>query len=376
MNKILYLCIFSLLFGAIEAQADAGYDPTIYDSEEEADNNLFSIIPPTPIKIGKPSSSNTTTKSTPNESATNNITKEDSITIPDKPAITNITPTEEKATDTTIEPTATTSDEPVAVENIPSESVANVPTVTTSSQTDTVPEDFFAINDAPISSEPIEDEESDNSLEKLMSSSRRGKKRTNASVFDISGVMLRMTLVQVEDALKSRKFTKVAEKFEIPNFIKWRNEEKCRNNGVVGYERLNSCVVSLSKQAGHQNPETVKFARFDTKEEIIVKLTSNFSNNKVYLIYYSSLAPSITGNSAKASYLRNIKVYDFWKKINRKYGTPDNKDEIIWGLGGNKPYLKASSGKLVLEDPILRELDYTRMSREDQRFMNTDLFNF
>ena len=116
--------------------------------------------------------------------------------------------------------------------------------------------------------------------------------------------------------------------------------------------------------------------RFDTKEEITVKLTSNFSSNKVYWIYYSSLAPAVTGNSTKANYLRNIKVYDFWKKINRKYGDPDNKDEIIWGLGGNKPYLKAVSGKLLLEDPMLRELDYTRMSREDQRFMYTDLFNF
>ena len=145
---------------------------------------------------------------------------------------------------------------------------------------------------------------------------------------------------------------------------------------MVGYERLNSCVVTLSKKDGHQYPETVKFARFDTKEEIEVKLTSNFSNNKVYRILYTSLAPTITGNSAKAAYLRNIKIYDFWKKINQKYGTPDNKDEVIWGLGGNKPYLKASSGKLLLEDPMFKELDYTRMSREDQRFMNTDLFNF
>ena len=56
--------------------------------------------------------------------------------------------------------------------------------------------------------------------------------------------------------------------------------------------------------------------------------------------------------------------------------TPDNKDEVLWGLGGNKPYLKAASGVLLLEDPMLRELDYTRMSREDQRFINTDLYNF
>lgn len=45
-------------------------------------------------------------------------------------------------------------------------------------------------------------------------------------------------------------------------------------------------------------------------------------------------------------------------------------------MGGNKPYLKAKTGFLLLEDPMLRELDYTRMSREDQRYMNTDLYSF
>ena len=213
-------------------------------------------------------------------------------------------------------------------------------------------------------------------LSSLMEKSKTTVKRSNASVFDISGVMLRMTLPQAESAMKARHFTKVSVKYEIPNFIKWRNEEKCRNRGVVGYERLASCVVELAKKDNHQYPETVKFSRFDTKEELEIKLTSNFTGNKIYRVLYKSMSPSITGNSNKAMYLRNVKIYDFWKKVNQKYGSPDNKDEVLWGLGGNKPYLKAASGVLLLEDPMLRELDYTRMSREDQRFINTDLYNF
>ncbi len=119
------------------------------------------------------------------------------------------------------------------------------------------------------------------------------------------------------------------------------------------------------------------YSKFKTREEIEVRFTSTFTNNKAYRISYKSeAATSISGNSQKQIYLRNIKVYDFWKKINQKYGTPDNKDDVIWGLGGNKPYLQAGTGKLVLEDPMLRELDYTRMSREDQKFMNTDLYSF
>lgn len=216
------------------------------------------------------------------------------------------------------------------------------------------------------------------SLQSLVNSSRKGgnKQRSNASVFDISGIMLRMTPSQVEKAMLIRGFKKISQAYDIPNFIRWRNEETCRGNGVIGYERTNNCVVELAKKNNHQYISEVKYSKFATKEEIEIKLTSNFTNNKVYRIMYKSNSGRVVGSGAKAAYLRNIKVFDFWKKVNRKYGNPDNKDEVIWGLGNNKPYLKAATGFLLLEDPMLRELDYTRMSREDQRFMNTDLYSF
>lgn len=140
---------------------------------------------------------------------------------------------------------------------------------------------------------------------------------------------------------------------------------------------LENCVIQMAKKNGYQYVERTTYSKFDTREEIEVYFTSTFTNNKAYRISYKSeAATAITGNSQKQIYLRNIKVYDFWKKINQKYGTPDNKDDVIWGLGGNKPYLQAGTGRLILEDPMLRELDYTRMSREDQKFMNTDLYSF
>ena len=222
--------------------------------------------------------------------------------------------------------------------------------------------------------------EEDLSLEGMVNRARNsastGQGRSNASVFDISGIMLRMNLKQVDETMQNRGFRKIMQKYQIPNFIKWRNEEKCRNDGVVGYERVEACVNDRSKKAGHQYVQTAKYQKFDTKEDIEVTFTSNFTENKVYRIIYKSQAASIRGNSPKAVYMRNIKVYDFWKKINQKYGKPDNKDNVTWGMGGNKPYLKAKTGYLLLEDPMFRELDYTRMSREDQRYMNTDLYSF
>ncbi len=215
-------------------------------------------------------------------------------------------------------------------------------------------------------------------LEDLLEKSRdnESKGRSNASVFDIAGVMLRMNLRQTVRTLENRGFQKINAKFQIPNFIKWRNEEACRNEGVVGYERLEACVINKAKKGGYQYVQYLKYAKFDSKEEIEVYLTSNFTENKVYKIVYNSRIASITGNSPKAIYIRNLKVYDFWKTVNRKYGNPDNKTTVTWGLGGNKPYLKAATGYLLLEDPMFVEMDYTRMSREDQRFINSDFYNF
>lgn len=214
------------------------------------------------------------------------------------------------------------------------------------------------------------------SLEGLTKNSKKSG-RSNASVFDISGVMLRMSLEQAQATLLKRGYKMVSQKFEIPNFIKWRYEEQCRNAGIVGYERLNNCVVKAAKASNHQYVESARFMKYDSQEEINFWLTSNFTNNKVYKITYSTGITNVNrGSGQKIQYLRNIKTFEFWRRINQKYGTPDNKTEVLWGLGGNKPYMKASTGKLMLEDPMLRELDYTRMSREDAKFMNTNLYNF
>ncbi len=202
------------------------------------------------------------------------------------------------------------------------------------------------------------------------------QRRSNASVFDISGVMLRMSQEQTQQALTKRGYRKTYEKLEIPNFIQWRYEEICRNQGVIGYERINNCVVLMAKKNNYQFVQHQTYANFKNNETIDVFYTSNFTGNKVHRIMYSSEAANIKGAGAKADYLRNLKIYDFWKKVNQKYGAPDNQEQIIWGLGDNKPSLQASTGKLILQDPMLRELDFTRMSREDQKFMNTAFYTF
>ena len=139
-------------------------------------------------------------------------------------------------------------------------------------------------------------------------------KRSNASVFDIAGIMLHMNRQQVEDAMQKRGYRQVSEDLKIPNFIRWRYEEICRNKDVIGYERLTNCVVKLSKQNNYQYVERVLYNNFTTKETISVRFTSNFTGNKVYFIEYRTEAANIKGSGSKATYLRNLKIYDFWKQ--------------------------------------------------------------
>lgn len=226
--------------------------------------------------------------------------------------------------------------------------------------------------------EDDDEEDKDYDLDNLMNRYRRKSKsgKSNASVFDIAGIMLRMNVNQVDDIMRNRGFKRINARYQIPNFIKWRNEESCRSTGIVGYERTQSCVIQKAKKDGYEYIQYLKYAKFESKEEIEIYFTSKFTDNKAYKIIYRSTIASITGNSPKAVYIRNLKVYDFWRRINRKYGPPDDKTMVLWGLGGNKPYLNASTGYLKLEDPMFAEMDYTRMSREDQKFIHSDFYNF
>ena len=224
------------------------------------------------------------------------------------------------------------------------------------------------------SSKKNEEDNLENMIDDYRHNSKTGK--SNASVFDIAGIMLRMNVAQVEDVMRNRGFKKINARYQIPNFIKWRNEETCRMSGIVGYERTQACIIKKAKEDGYEYVQYLKFAKFESKEEMEVYFTSNFTENKVYKIEYRSTIAGINGNSPKAIYIRNLKVYDFWRRINRKYGAPDDKSMVIWGLGGNKPYLKAATGQLKLEDPMFVEMDYTRMSREDQKFIHSDFYNF
>ncbi len=201
-------------------------------------------------------------------------------------------------------------------------------------------------------------------------------RRSNAAYFDISNVKLRMSPKEIEDTLTAQGYRKIQEKLEIPNFIKWRSEELCRLHGVIGFERLNACATMVAKENGFQFIEHQTYNRYITRESIEVYFTSTFTDNLAHRIFYKSSIPFNDSKASKNIYLNNIKIFDFWRRVDLKYGKPDNETEVKWGLGGKKPYLRASTGQLELADPLLKDLDTARMLNEDTRFANTQYYTF
>lgn len=201
-------------------------------------------------------------------------------------------------------------------------------------------------------------------------------RKSNAANFDISGIKLRMNPTEVNTILKKMGYRLISQESRIPNFIKWRSEELCRINGIVGYERLAACAANIARVNGFEYVAYEVYNRYATRENLEVNYTSTFTDNLSHHIVYKSEVPISTSKASQNVYINNLKIYDFWRRIDLRYGQPDNTSEIKWGLGGKKPYLQASTGRLELVDPLLKDLDVSRMLNEDSRLTNIEYYTF
>ncbi len=214
-------------------------------------------------------------------------------------------------------------------------------------------------------------DEEEEELRKLVVSQRK-----NAAHFDISGIKLRMTPEEVFRTLEAQGYKRIVQNMEIPNFIKWRCEELCRQHGVIGFERLNACATRVASENGYNFVNHETYNRYSTKESIDVNYSSSFTGNLAHRIFYQSSVPLSDSKASNRVYINNLKIYDFWRRIDLKYGPPDNTSEVKWGVGGKKPYMKARTGSLELVDPLLKDLDTARMFNEDTRLANTNYYTF
>lgn len=222
----------------------------------------------------------------------------------------------------------------------------------------------------------IDEKTSIEQKEKKRVEQARINRRSNAAYLDISGVKLRMSPKEIETILTTQGYRRIMQEVRIPNFIKWRSEEICRINGIIGFERLKACAAGIARENGFEYVALEVYNRVSTKETMTILYTSSFTDNLAHHIVYKSEVPISDSKASPQVYINNLKIYDFWRRIDLRYGPPDNTSEVKWGLGGKKPYMQATTGNLELVDPVLKDLDSARMLNEDSRLANIPYYNF
>ncbi len=186
---------------------------------------------------------------------------------------------------------------------------------------------------------------------------------TNAGLFNVANVMLKMNVEQVVSTLKTAGFVQTIVNKDIPNFVKWKNEVKCQSFGEVVYEKLAYCIREVAKRDGHEYIESIVFNKYSTKERLEVFFTSNFTRNRVYKIEYKAGGDPSLGNTQKDRYLKDVWMRNFYTRVYKKYGNPDDMERYTWSSGENKPFLKVGPGYIVLADPGFLSMDSALMAR-------------
>ena len=199
---------------------------------------------------------------------------------------------------------------------------------------------------------------------------------TNAAVFDIAGIMLKMNTSKVKEIAKKNGFALSKLNKKIPQFLEWKYDAQCKARGVVGFENVAMCILERAKQSKKHYINMMEFNKYTAKETLKVYFTSLYTKNRVYKIEYSSIGDVSLGSSSKSVYQRHDRIRNFWVRIYKKYGAPDDEREMLWSEGYGKPYLKAASGKIVLEYPDMSYKDSVKMLDVDRRMLDANIFTF
>lgn len=172
--------------------------------------------------------------------------------------------------------------------------------------------------------------------------------------FDIAGIMLGMSYDDVHDLFFNgyglytpRKKNAVI--YTIHKDWKYNLDYECRQQGTVIPHELQKCVNSLAKARGLLYASEIHLERENTGETIVVHLTSNATDNRVWRVVYNNDVNEQEGAGDKFAKQRESKILMFWQNVLDKYGTPNSgADRWISSTNSYDPMLIAYYGALDL----------------------------
>lgn len=183
-----------------------------------------------------------------------------------------------------------------------------------------------------------------------------GANVANVGTFDIAGIMLGMSFDDIQTLFyKSKGLYAPRQKNSIIYTIhkdwKYNLDYECRQQNIVAPSELEKCINSLARNRGLLYASEVHLLRENTGETIVVYLTSNATDNRVWRVMYNNDVNEIEGANEKFANQREKKILAFWQNVLDKYGEPNSgSDKWISSTNAYDPMMTAYYGSLDLTD--------------------------
>ncbi|MBR3782240.1 MAG: hypothetical protein IKL14_02530 [Alphaproteobacteria bacterium] len=174
--------------------------------------------------------------------------------------------------------------------------------------------------------------------------------------FDIAGIMLGMTFDDVYGLFFQNKGLYAPKKtnsviYTLDKNWKYNLDYECRQQGTYIPTELEKCINSLAKNRGLIYASEIHLVRENTGETIVVYLTSNATDNRVWRVVYNNDVNDIEGAHEKFQHQWESKVLAFWQGVLDKYGAPNSgSDRWISSTNSYDPMMVAYYGALDLQD--------------------------
>lgn len=215
-----------------------------------------------------------------------------------------------------------------------------------------------------------------------MRSKKTGGGSTDVLKFDIAGVMLKMTPEEVAEHAREAGFELAFQEKKVPKLNEWRYARVCLKKNLFQLRAKDECV---REQARGQETEYVSRQEYENRE-LREKMTVEFADNSVgngaFRIFYINRGDASLGATDEAHYLKTMRRQEFLRRLITKYGSPDDEQALLWGMGGLSATMQADMSEsqldatLILEDVSLKDKADENMAQADAKRSAPDAFGF
>ncbi len=211
---------------------------------------------------------------------------------------------------------------------------------------------------------------------------RAGNYQTDASNFDIAGVMLRMSPEEVMEVALANGFSLKFKNTKIPPFLQWKYKLECHKKNMIRFADVKHCIQETAQERKEEYVEKLVFEKPEYKETLTVDFTSMFADNGAYRIRYVNKGNHSWGNTYEGMFLKRKRRQDFWRAVIQKYGQPDDENAMIWSNSEEGASLEADltltflDASLVLEDLSMTDTDSENMRAQDIKDGALNQFSF